>query len=725
MKEKKNTALLTRQDQKFSAPLLEAADMEGAIWKVALIQAGTSANNNFYPPETLRKAVSLFEGIRALARSDEDHLRDTKKDVKNIVGWFENVRFSADTDDKSVDLAEGALVGEFHISKAAEWLRVLLKDAWEQGKKDIIGFSIVAEGQGRLKKTPEGFVRVVESIDRVNSVDVVVNPAAGGRVLKLVAAREAGEGPVANPGGINNPQPVEEELQTMRKILELLESKRSDLYKKIDLENVTEDTVMELLAEALDKQPKDKPQSSDDIAEELRTLLGEGKEGKKKLAEALDLLKVQKCRLVLAETLGKTNLPEPVKNQIRSRFMDKIFDLKDLEAETIMQKETLAKLSESGRIQGLGEIRTEVGDSERDKTIKALDGFFANKDVNGIPRFKSFREAYISITGDKNLTGQLREATGLHRFTEALSSSSWAEILADSITHRMVAEYNSPGLSDWRKIVSDITFINDFRTNKRMRMGGYGTLPSVAESGTYTNLTSPGDEEATFSVSKYGGLETITMEMIANDDVGAIRRIPQKLGRAAVITLYRFIFDFIKNNPTTTYDSKALFHADHNNLGSDALAASTLQTAKIAMADKAGYGASTDILGLVPRYILVPSELEDVAFRLTTSRSYIGSVEETPRYTDTEPNIHSTYGLQVIVVPYWTDADDWALVCDPSHCPTLEIGFFQGREEPELFVQDQPTSGSMFTADKITYKIRHIYGGAILDHRGMYKAVVS
>jgi hypothetical protein len=349
------------------------------------------------------------------------------------------------------------------------------------------------------------------------------------------------------------------------------------------------------------------------------------------------------------------------------------------------------------------------------------------EDIDKVPRFRSFREAYLTITGDTHFTGQLKEAKDLHRFTEALTTSSWAEILGDSITRRMIVEYKRPEMNDWRKIIPPgyITSVPDFRTNKRMRMGGYGTLPSVAESGTYTELTSPTDEEASYSVSKYGGLETITMEMIADDDMGAILRIPVNLGRTASITLYRFVLDFIKVNAAVTYDSKALFHADHANLGAAALSATSLLAAKIAMADQTAYGASTDILGLVPRWLLVPNELQDIAFRLTTSGMSIGSAESSARYTDTEPNIHSTYGLKVILVPYWTDANDWALVCDPADCPTLEVGFFQGREEPELFVQDQPTSGSMFTADKITYKIRHIYGGAVLDHRGMYKAVVS
>jgi hypothetical protein len=52
------------------------------------------------------------------------------------------------------------------------------------------------------------------------------------------------------------------------------------------------------------------------------------------------------------------------------------------------------------------------------------------------------------------------------------------------------------------------------------------------------------------------------------------------------------------------------------------------------------------------------------------------------------------------------------------------VGFFQGRQEPELFVADNPTVGSMFTNDQILYKIRFIFGVGVLDFRGFYGGIV-
>jgi len=658
--------------------IIEAQDKQGWEWEVVIIEAGKSGNGFYYPPQVLKEATPLFSGVRALARADEQHLKDKDKSVKNIVGWFTHPRFE-----------HNQVRARFHISEAADWLRTLMLDAWRRGKRDIVGFSIVAQGVARLQRGAKGVVKMVESIRRVDLVDVVVNPAAGGRIAHLVAST-----------GPNK----KEELGMVENMLRYMEQKAPDLYERLDTENLNQDEVLKLYTEAV---ARNEAPSSKDVTERLTQLEHE--------------LKLAERRLRLAEALNESGLPPLARAKLSRRFSDTIFTEAQLQEAIHEERDFLARLSGQSKFPGLGSPRIEVGYNEREKTLKALDGFFANADIDGVPRFRSFREAYVTITGDVNLTGQLREARHLHKFTESLTTTSWSEILGDSITRRMLAEYRTPGLDDWHKIVSDRTAIRDFRTNRRMRMGGYGTLPSVAEQGTYQNLTSPSDEEATFSIQKKGGLEELTLEMIANDDVGAIRRIPQKLGRAAARTLYKTVFDIIVDNNATSYDSLPLFDAAHGNLGNSALSANSLLAAKIAMSEQTAYGDSADVLGLTAKWLLVPLELEDIAYRLTTSPTLVGATNN----AGTEPNIHSSYGLKVIVVPYWTDANDWALVCDPGDCPTIEVGFFNGQEEPELFVQDQPTAGSMFTADKITYKIRHIYGVCVLDHRGMYKSIVT
>jgi len=74
---------------------------------------------------------------------------------------------------------------------------------------------------------------------------------------------------------------------------------------------------------------------------------------------------------------------------------------------------------------------------------------------------------------------------------------------------------------------------------------------------------------------------------------------------------------------------------------------------------------------------------------------------------------------------HWTDATNWYLAADKGDVPLLEIGFLDNKQEPEFFVQDLPNVGSMFSNDMLTYKIRHVYGGGVMDFRGFDASVVA
>jgi hypothetical protein len=114
--------------------------------------------------------------------------------------------------------------------------------------------------------------------------------------------------------------------------------------------------------------------------------------------------------------------------------------------------------------------------------------------------------------------------------------------------------------------------------------------------------------------------------------------------------------------------------------------------------------------------LLVPSDLEKTAWELCTPK--YGVYNEIPTFLQ-------QVGVIPITVDYWTDVTNWALVAKKEDCVGLEIGFMDGKELPELFISDLPNIGSMFTNDKLTFKIRHEYGGAIIDYRAFDGSVVA
>lgn len=180
------------------ALLAEVKGKEGKLWDVVIIRPGMSKNGNFYASDVLRTAVPLFEGIKAYAYrfgaplGDKfNHLPDqimlNKPDglSQNEVGWFEDVRYGTFTD-RDGTKGEGILA-KFHVLEGHDWLRKNLRDAYSNGRSDILGFSIDARGRGRDGMVDGKRVKMVEKIDEVRSTDVVTEPAAGGGVLRLVA----------------------------------------------------------------------------------------------------------------------------------------------------------------------------------------------------------------------------------------------------------------------------------------------------------------------------------------------------------------------------------------------------------------------------------------------------------------------------------------------------------------------------------------------------------
>lgn len=706
----------------------------GTQWKVCLISPGVSKNKTYYSPSMLSKSTGLFEGAPCFADHDPDN--PTNRSVREVVGWYDGVKYESGI----------GVTATFHALESQAWFTEMLKESYKRGKTNLFGFSINGVGSKRVGKIGGESVFVVEELQKIDSVDAVIRPSAGGRVLRLVASE-------------NNDK---EELELIDKMtLEELKVQRPDLYETIVTNAVTEsDTKMKELeaemariqeeAEAAKAKVTENEEDSTDEKKDALARLEEEFNAKmarieEMTAKAEEKVRIAESKAVLTQKISESDLPDPIKRKLERKYDGKVFEESDLIADITDEKETLEKLFEDTPYSRTSDTtHVSMGMGQRERAVKALDGFWDNKPVDGVAPARSLLEAYAIFTGKSSWEIRpdlvVREAAvnydSAGRISEALSGAVgtsplyWGEIMGDSVTRRMVKEYNDLGYDEWRKFCT-VNTVPDFRTQRRTRFGGYSTLQVVSELSAYPTLTSPTDEEATYNVEKRGGLETITMEMIARDDLAALRRVPFKLARAAKITLYRFVFNMISLSGSagfvsTSYDTSVLFTTTHANalVSSNAMADATLNdanltTARQLMAKQSAYNESTHILGIRPRYLIVPVDLDATAQRLVGNEfTYSGAVSG----GQTDINVHRGT-VETIVVPYWSDNTDgrndrWVVVADPSEIPTIEVGFFQGSETPELFTQDSETVGSMFDIDKLTYKIRHIYGGTFLDHRG-------
>src|SRR5260370_818666 len=356
----------------------------------------------------------------------------------------------------------------------------------------------------------------------------------------------------------------------------------------------------------------------------------------------------------------------------------------------------------------------------------AFDGMF-DLDIDTarlgtIRAFSSIREAYARVTGDASVAGfsdrstlgliRVSENAPFMRITEAdTTTASFSYLLGTSMNKRLLKDYQA-WPAEWQKFAT-IVPIRDFKQQTRVRLGAFGSLPIVAEDTAYQAVTLT-DSAATYVAQKHGNLVTVSRETIINDDLQAIKQIPTKLAVAAAYTLAEFVYGFLSSNPGI-YDGNNLFTAGapHNNLGSSALSTAAMQTGITAMREQTNYASKR--LGLRPRFLVVPPELEWTAMVATKSAGVPGSNNN---------DINPLLGFcTVIVSPQLTSTTQWFLVADPRECDGIEIGFVGGQCNPVLFIQDSPLLGLNFVQDAISYKVRMEWGGAVVDYRSLYRGI--
>jgi len=691
---------------------------EGKVWDIDVIRSGKSIVGRYWPPELL--SSKGFLGMLEGADVFEDHPGYTDSEqypirrVGDHIGVIRSPKARQDGD--------GAVVVEARFHVIDPLWREKLKNAAEVGEISRYQFSINADGDdSQVVEAEGGKAQLVSAVYAVESVDLVTHASAGGRIR---AMRESDQ--TAKERDMN-----EDELAAKIEAAVEAALARTHTTEAVDAPLDGDEEIEESgVAEA---------NEADELFAKLRDLTARLEERERAATNAT----------VIEEAMKASGLTGVIRESAQRRLQ---------EAATRRSLEEADVTAIMGEYRGLAAAyaqRPPVGMGRVEGFVDRADNYElrframltpANhinpvKDAEGhvVEPFHSLREAYCVWNPSANpfaaetveacmdeLHGAKYSSTRHHKkIRESLTTAQWGEVVADNMYMSLMKSYSDLPYDDWRKVVSEIESVADFRTRYFLRIGGYGNLPAVAEGAAYQPATSPTDEHTTYSISKRGMLEqSITLEMIADDQIGALARIPTALARSAKRTLYNFVMDLITtDNPTLHYDSVVLYTAGTSHYNADTVALSILgvETAEQLMADQTAYNESLEILGdrNRPKYIIVPRELKSRALRiLDPSDAFapnLAAVADADIGRD--PHQYKGSGMEVIVYDKLTNAKDWWTVGDPSLVPTVVIGFFGGRQEPEMFMQDDPASGLGFNNDTQAIKIRHIYGGSVLDHR--------
>lgn len=647
--------------------------------RVTIIRGGASINGYYYNAEVLKALASLLENAQAYV----DHTNGPTRSVRDMVGFYRDAAFVP----ADAQTPGGRVEATLHVLASADWLWSMIREACALNNPGLIGLSIDIYGTWQpLPKPPPGTsskagqaLKEVTSVLALNSCDVVTRPSAGGAFQHILHHDDHSQAAFSPQGAF----PMSEQ--------------SNDL------------SPTESSPEAVQEQLVNQQE-----AQETRALLAE--------------LRLERAQLALERRLLECTLPERIKTRLRKRYQGRVFEMSELEGELDAQRELLADLTEAGLIRGNNYekpmLSTQI--TEAEKVQAAFDRMFDleidNSRLGNVRGFTSIREAYARVTGDGSVANfnsqahlgltRLAEGSPIERIGEAdTTTATFSFLLGTSMNKRLLKDYQA-WPAEWTKFCT-ITPIRDFKQQTRVRLGAFGSLPTVAEDTAYSSVSLT-DTAATYVPSKRGNLVTVSREAIINDDLYAIKQIPTKLAVAAAYTLAEFVYGFLSNNPTI-YDASALFTtgAPHSNLGSSALSTAAMQTGVTAMREQTNMAGKR--IGLRPRYLIVPPELEWTAMVVTKSAGVPGS-----NNNDINPMLGY---VTPIVAPQLSSATQWFFAADPAIVDTIEIGFVGGQVNPVLLVQDMPLYGLVFTQDVISYKVRQEYGGAVVDYRGLYRGI--
>ena len=288
------------------------------------------------------------------------------------------------------------------------------------------------------------------------------------------------------------------------------------------------------------------------------------------------------------------------------------------------------------------------------------------------------------------------------------TSTSDFPVLLENAMHKTLQGAYATAALTWNRFCATGS-VSDFRAHNRYRTGSFGNLEAVNELGEFMNKSIPDGEKATIQASTKGNIINLSRQAIINDDLGAFVGLANSLGRAAARTVEADVYALLALNGglgPVMGDTKTLFHADHNNIGSaGALAVATIEDVRVKMASQKDVSGN-DYLDLRPAVLLVSMSSGGNARVINNAEYDPDTANKLQR-----PNMVRGLFRDVVDTPRMT-GNRFYTFADPMDAPVIEVAFLDGAQDPYLEVQDG------FDVDGAQYKVRLDYGIAAVDYRG-------
>lgn len=285
--------------------------------------------------------------------------------------------------------------------------------------------------------------------------------------------------------------------------------------------------------------------------------------------------------------------------------------------------------------------------------------------------------------------------------TRALSVTDFGNILANVAGKSLRSAYELAPKT-YQPFVN-IGKLPDFKEVSRINFGAMPSLEKIGPGGEYKEGNVDDGAPEKYSLSKYGKIININDEVIINDDLSAFTRVPSLFGASAARLETKLVYSVLMNNDVMS-DGKKLFDKIHKNIADKGATISdeALSFGRRCLREQK-FGE--DFLNLTPKFLVVGTSMETVAKKYLATNVFAPNAESINTFSGS---------LEPIVDPNITD-NSWYLIAPPSMIDTIEVGYLEGVNGPEISQQRG------FDVDGIRIKCKHIVGVKAIDWRGMFK----
>jgi hypothetical protein len=253
----------------------------------------------------------------------------------------------------------------------------------------------------------------------------------------------------------------------------------------------------------------------------------------------------------------------------------------------------------------------------------------------------------------------------------------------------------------------------DFKEANDLIVAGALTPEPLLEGGEYKAGTLQ-EAQHTWKLATFARKVTVTRQSIINDDLSALERVPEMLGRGFRRLESNIIWELITGDAITSVDGLALFKAAHNNSSVQTITTTGFNAAKKAMRKQTDIAGNT--INLSPSYMMVPTDLEATALQFLFPTGFAPA----ERTGDDGPVSVQTAGVRLIVEPRLDgSATTWYLAASPGAVEGIVYGYLAGEEGPTV------TTTEKRDPDGVELLARFDFGAAVKDYRGFFRAAAA